>query len=775
MNRLIDLWANTVVKFRVLVIIMTLILLGLSFIPFKNLYFEGSTDMWFIEDDPVLTLYRDLKEMFQNDEYLLIGVKAPENEKNIFTAGALSLIKKMTDFFEEHEAVTKVKAITNFQYIQAKDDILEVTDLIPVEIENISDLSDLQLQQMSDIAAKEEIIHGILITQDLKHTMVSARLVEEKEVGYNPKIKLTQDFKNFIKKEGLDSKGIDFHISGSAAITESFFHYSSADQSVAYPLLIVIVVLLLFLIFRNMAGVLLPVFVIIASVIATIAFIGLNKWPLNMLNMVLPLLITVIALGDSLHIITGFYKERYTGIEPKSAVVNSVKKYFTPCLFTTITTASGFLALASSRLNPVLELGIASAFGVTAAFLFSVTILPAILSFTKGNAKKIERVVKTGKIAKLTDSLADFTFHNKKAITILTALLTLTSIILITQIEVDTNFVRNFKKDFPIRQALEYFDETYKGAVTLEFILDSGKEGGVKEPDFLNRVLDFQNYLESLEFTGKAMSVLNYIMKINKTMHNNMPGSFMLPETRQHVAQYLFLYTSEGPEEDLTDLKDYKERFMRITIRCRVAPSSVTKEWVDSIQKEINTTFNDLKIQITGRAVLFNNMDVYVQQGMISSFSLAMVIIIICFFLFTASFRYGLLSIIPSVLPIVAAGGIMGLFSIYLDLSTMIVAAVTIGIAVDDTIHFMIQYIKARKSGKGEREALRIAISNAGTAILYTSLILVCGFSMLMFSTFVPNIFLGLLGSIVIILALTGDLIVLPAIILLPEKRSPSS
>ncbi len=769
MKKIIDVWANIVVKNRIVTIIAAIILAGIFVLPLKNLYFEASTDMWFVEGDPVLTRYKTLKELFKSDENLVVGIEASQGE-TVFTSKTLDAIKKITDFLDGHEAVDQVRSITNFQYIHGEDDVLDVQDLVPIEIDSISEMSPEQIQAMADIAAKETLIHGLIITKDLKHTLVNARIAEPSEGEGDQKIKLFQDFNTFLEQEGLDKLGIDYKIAGPVAIVANYFFSSMWDQSIIYPLMIVIIIVLLFIIFRSLAGVTLPFVVVLCSAIVALGFTGLMGWPLNMLNVLLPVMLIAIGLCDAIHIIAAFYEQRHSGLEPKAAAIESVKKYYLPCLYTSLTTSIGFMALSVSKLNPVLEFGLSAAVGVIAAFLFSVTLLPAILSFVRGNEKQIARLIEAGGSVKIIQLLPDFTINNRKIILLLTAVVAVLSIVFMSFIEVDTNFVRNFKKEASLRKSIEYFDDAYNGAMTLEFILDSGGNGGVNEPEFLNKALNFQRYVEAHEGTGKASSMLNFLLKLNQVLHNDDSAYYTIPESRELVAQYLFLYTSSGPEEDLTDMQDHNERFLRISVLCNVAPSSVTKQWVETIEKEIEDNYKDLNIVITGRTVLFNNMDVYTQQGMIRSFSLALGLIIICFFVLLRSFSYGLLAIIPSVLPIMVAGGVMGIFGIYLDFSSIVVAAVTIGLAVDDTIHFMMQYIQARKAGKDNKEAIHIAVSHAGRAIFFTSIILFCGFIILIFSTFVPNIYLGLLGGIIILLALVGDLIVLPALITVSKK-----
>ncbi|MCP3678201.1 MAG: MMPL family transporter, partial [Deltaproteobacteria bacterium] len=279
-------------------------------------------------------------------------------------------------------------------------------------------------------------------------------------------------------------------------------------------------------------------------------------------------------------------------------------------------------------------------------------------------------------------------------------------LLLCATIEVDTNFVRNFKEDSTIRQGLDHFDIRYKGALSLEFMLDSGKEEGIKEPEFLKRALEFQEYVSAQEGSGKANSYINYLMKINQSLHNEDPAYYKIPDTRDMVGQYLLLYSNSGPEEDLSDLMTFDGRYMRISVNFEVAPSSVTKQRVEIIQQQIDSRFQDLNITTTGRAALFNKMDVYVLEGLITSFSIAFLIIAICFLVLLRSFRYGLPALIPNLIPILAAGAVMGLFGIYLDFSTLIIAAVTLGIAVDDTIHVMSHYVDARRKGVPQEEAI---------------------------------------------------------------------
>lgn len=244
--------------------------------------------------------------------------------------------------------------------------------------------------------------------------------------------------------------------------------------------------------------------------------------------------------------------------------------------------------------------------------------------------------------------MAPFSYKHRKTIVGMSAAVVLASLILSSQIKVDSDVMGYFKKSSEVRQDAEYFNDTYNGFSTLEIVLNSGKEGGIKEPEFLSQALNFQNYLEELTDTGKAYSVINFLRQINKVLHNGDPSSYVIPDSRELTAQFLLLYESSSPEEDLTDLKTFDEQYLRISVKLKNMPTSQAKQLIASIQKKMDADFHELRGVITGDTVLYVQMDSYILEGLAKSLLLAVGIIVICFFLLLRSIKYGLLSLIPS-------------------------------------------------------------------------------------------------------------------------------
>lgn len=731
------------------------------------LYFDNSNEMWFLPGDPALVQFDLLKERFGDNEYVLIGLTARDQDENLLNQETLEVINKITQYLEDHKYVTKVASLSKYQYMHSVDDVLNTDDLV----EDFEEMPEepAAYQEMSKIMSGEQLAHGFLITEDLKHTLISARALKIKGSS-DHLVELVSETKQFLADSGFEEQGFSFRLMGNPVITERFIFFSQTDMGLMFPGMLALVFIFLAVSFRTVTGTLIPFVVIIGSVLTVIGAMGYLGFAFNILNINIITILMAVGVGDSVHIIMDYYLYRAEGKSPKDAAKASIEVLWMPCFNTSLTTGIGFIALSVSDLNPMREYGYIAAIGVFVAFFISVTTVPAILSFVTGSSKAPQRLAQSGIVARLTAQLTPFTYNNRKPIAILGFILIIGGFSVASQLEVDSNFVNYFKEDAKIRHDIVYFDEQYEGGMNLELMVDSGKADGVKELKFLNRVWEFQKYLESLDEAGQANSLVNYIRKMNQSMNNDDPGAYVIPEdqgqlTMGLVAQYLLLYENTGPEEDLSDLKTSDYQHMRISLRVQNMSTAKLKVFFSEIMDYQKKNFPDLKVAATGNLVLFNNMDTYIQQGLVNSFSLAIGLIVICFFLLFRSIKYGLLSLIPSIFPIVFAGGVMFLLGITLNFGTMIIAAVTFGIAVDDTIHMMNRYIQARRGGKSREESMEAALTETGRALVFTSMIIFCGFMVLLGSSLIPNIYFGLFGGIIILVALFASLVLLPAII----------
>lgn len=767
-QNLIQRWAKAVVEYRWLVIIFTFVFLGAAVYPMKNLYYDNSNELFFLKEDPNIRMFNKLLDRFGDSEYTLIGIEARENERDVFNEETLRVIHKMTDFLEDHEVVTKVSSLSKYQYNHSEDDTLATDNLI--EDFEEWEATPEELQKIRSIMEKETMVHGFLITEDFQHTVIIARTeyIKGKNAHH---VQLVNDLNTYLEQEKLVEKGFNIHVTGQSLIAERFFTITKSDQAWMNPLISVIMIILLFLSFRTISGMMFPWIVIGAAITLVIGFMGLMGWGFNSVNTALPPILIILGIGDAVHLIVEFYHFRNEGFDPKAAAIKSVEALWLPCFYTSVTTAAGFVSLSVTKLVPIQELGLLGALGAIVTFIISVTFLPAIMSFLTSIPESTKRIVQDGWITRFTNSLTEFTFQNRKFLAILGGITLFVSVFSASQITVDTNFVNYFKEKMPLRQDIEYFDRTYYGGSNIDFMVDSGKEGGAKDPEFLQRVLKLEEFIESFEETGNVNSVIDYIQKLNQSMHNDDPSYFVLPDNRNLIAQYLFLYESTSPDEDLTDLKDTSERYLRLSVRIKNLPASKTEALLQKINAELTTNYADLNVESTGGLILLHAQNLYIMDGMVQSFGLALIIIAFCFFFLFRSFKYGVMALIPSITPILFTGGILAFLDISLDMGTMIVGAMTIGLAVDDSIHVMNRYLQAKREGKSVKESVHLAMTESGRAVIFTSLVLISGFSVMAFGSFIPFIYTGIFSGIIMFMALVGDLIFLPAVLFLVEKE----
>ncbi len=765
MKAFIRAWARFVTQRRWLVLGITLVVAGLSFIPMNNIYYDNSNESYFVEGDPNLTAFNQLLELFGDVEYLSIGVVAPESQTNLFTSETLTVIHELTEFLETRPEVTQVRSLSKYEYTHSDDGMLATDDLVE-DFESSADLAEAR-----EIIRGEPMALGSLITEDLRHTRVVAR-VRYKVGSSEKKISLMKSVREFIAEKEFAERGYPLHLSGQPVFTEQFEVLTKRDQAWINPTMAVLMIVILFISFRSVTGMLMPWAVIGTGIILVTGIQGLLGWPHSVVESALVPALIIIGVGISVHVLVEFYHFRAKQLAPRQAAEEAVVHLWVPAFYTALTTAAGFLALGVTELVPVRQFAWLGAIGAMMLFLVAMTLMPALLSFVKPFSPKTRRVVESGKISQLTARLPTLTRNYRKPITLFGSALLAVSLWLIPNIEVDSNFITYFKQDNPTRTDLNYFDRVYNGIQNIDLVIDSGEEGGIHSPELLQKVDQLQAWLEAQPETGAANSLVDFHKQINQALHYDDPDWYRLPDSRAMAAQFLLLYDNTGPNEDLTDAKDFYERYLRVSIPIANMRSSETDQFLTRVQNHIDTQHPDLNVDMTGSLVMYNAQDIYINQGMYRSFMIALAIIGLSFIVLFRSLKYGLIALIPSVVPILMTGSLLVLLDIPLNLGTMIVGAMTIGIAVDDAIHVMNRYLLAKRAGSNTHQAVTRAMTESGRAVVFTSIVLVSGFSVMLLGSFIPYIYTGMFAATIMALALLGDLIFLPALLYWIDGRS---
>ncbi len=769
MKVLIHYWSEFVIRFRLPIILLAAVAIAVGLYNGRDIPFDNTNERYFIEGDPNLIAFDELLELYGDIDYLVVGIEAREQDRDVLVPETLYMIDELTSFLERQPAVTQIRSLTRYQYTHSDSVSMATDDLI----EDVAELEEdpQLLAEVREILAGEELALGTLITDDFRHTRIAARTEHRKgETAHN--VTLVNALNEFIAEQDYAAQGYALHISGQPLINQKFEYHSLRDSQLLNPLMALFMIIVLFISFRSFSGTILPWLVIGGGIITLNGIQGWLGYPHSPVDQALIPTMIIIGIGVSVHVMVEFYHGRQRGLDASAAAKATIIHLWRPAFFTAVTTAAGFFALSVTRIVPVREFAVLGAIGPLLLFLLALTVLPALLSYVPRMSAKTDRAVSESFVTRLTQRVPDFTLRYRNPILAVGFMSMLFAAISVPAIKVDTNYLNYFKQDNPARTDMVYFDETFRGVMPIEVVIDSGVEGGVKEPAFLQRMEAFQNYIESLDSVGEFNTLVDFLKQINQALNGDDPAFYRLPDTPEMTAQFLFLYENSGPEEDLTDMKDFDDRYARMTVPMVNMVASEMDQELQMIRRTLDTEFRDLDVSLTGGMVMFNAQDKYTGEGMFRSFGIALLVVSLFFIMLFRSFKYGLLSIIPSVLPILIAGGVVGLLGISLDLGSMIVGAMTIGIAVDDAIHVMNRYLAAKEAGKSTHDAIYSAMTESGRAVVFSSLILVLGFSVLAFGSFIPIIYVGIFGALIMFLALLGDLLFLPAILYLIDGEN---
>lgn len=769
MNRFSHAWAQAVVKYRNWIILLTVALLIAAPQSFSRLYHDNSNENYFVEHDPNLLAYERLIDRFGEPEYLVIGVPARAGDTDVFEAQTIQMIDELTRFLEDHRHITQVRSLSKYQYTHDDDGMMATDDLFE-DVDELVDNSEL-LGEAREIMRGETLALGKLITNDFQHTQIIARSTYISGENQH-KVELVEEVNKFIKDHDYAAQGYTLFISGDPFIGERFQTLTERDMAWLNPAMFFIILGILIAVFRTFSGTLAPLVVIISTMILVTSIQGLFRWPFTAVNSALIPTVIIISIGTAVHVLVEFFQFRRKGNSPTTAVQHTIEELFFPILFTCITTSIGFIALSVTELAPVREFAMLAAISPMIIFLLSMSTFPAVLTYIKEQRKSMNS--DGSLISRFLVALPTWIAKRRKTLTVFGLLFTIFSLYSVSHIKVDANVANYFKKGSSVNAGLDYFNEHFKGISNFEVIVDTGEDEGIKNPEILARVDALQNAFEAYEETGVATSVVDFYKQINQALHEDDESWFTLPTSREMAAQFLLLYENTGPDEDLSDLKDFNNRYLRVQVPVINMDESKATALLKNVHAMLAKDFPDVNLEITGGLVMNNAQNVYVNNGMFQSFGIAILVIGICFIVLFRSFKYGLVALVPSIIPVLLTGGLVSMAGIHMDLGTMIVGAMTIGIAVDDAIHLMSRYLLMRKRGYKVHDAIQHAMNTSGRAVLLTSLILVSGFSIMLFGSFVSYIYVGLFSAMIMSFALIGDLIFMPAILYVLDAKYDS-
>ena len=486
------------------------------------------------------------------------------------------------------------------------------------------------------------------------------------------------------------------------------------------------------------------------------------------------LLTVILAIGvaDSIHVLAEFFQHTRGGLSRAEAAIASTAELLVPCFFTSITTVAGMLALLSSDLGPIREFGLMAAFGVTTAFVLSMTLGPILLLFVRAPSAQDEWQQGGDHVARFLNGFARISINHSKLVIVVAVCLLVASWYGLQRLEVGANALRYFHEDSDIRQDTSAIDNALGGSTTLELMMET-PDGGLKKPDVIARIESLSQWLRESPYVGEVMSPIDGLKDLNRVMLEQPRGAETLPDSEAMAAQLYLLM--EGDEDfDASVQEDYS--FSRMSVRVRMSDAHKFTEEIPAIERKLQEEYQDdaVKIHLTGFIKLMGEMEDYLVRSQIRSFIIAFIVVTLMLWGLLRSVKLALFSMIPNFTPIFVGLGIMPLLNIPLDPGTTMIGSIALGLVVDDTVHFLVRFRRKMVSGRSIESGIYETVLEAGRPITVTSFVLAISFLILLLGSFNPNINFGLVSAIIILLALVADLMVLPAALKLVRPKLAS-
>lgn len=756
-------YSRWVVQNRWLVLIVMLVLAVAAAAGMKRLAMTTDYRVFFSADNPQLAAFEKLQNTYTKNDNVLV-VMAPKNG-DVFTGATLDAVREYTAMAWQTPHSIRVDSVSNFQHTRGVDDDLIVKDLVPEGALSAEERAGIKRTAI----AEPLLVHRLISTSgDVTAVNVTIHAPEKDPRKEIPEV--VAHVRADVEKLRAKYPDIAFHLTGTVMMNNAFPEAQKNDMRTLVPIMFGVVLVLMYLLLRHAAGVFVTLLVIALAIASGLGLWGWLSGRLTPPTASVPTIILTLAVADCIHILGSYlHKLRQGAASRAEAMTEALRVNLQPVFLTSFTTAVGFLSMNFSDSPPFRDLGNMVAGGVMLAFVFAVTVLPALVVILPGRAR---REATFGE--KQISALGGWVTKNVNKILVAGVVIAAVLVSGIPRNELNDAFVEYFGKATQFRQDTDFATERLTGIYTVDYSLSAGRPEGVADPAFLKTLDAFAEWFRAQPEVVHVNSFSDIMKRLNMNLHGDDRSYYRVPENRELAAQYLLLYEMSLPFGlDLNNQLNVEKSSVRLTVTAK------------------NITTNELRaLEARGRAwleknapaqmvshgaspaIMFAHIGERTMKSMWSGNAIGMVAITLTLMIAFRSFGFGLVSMLPNILPVLLAFGIWGYSVGQVGLSLSIVFGMTLGIVVDDTIHFMSKYLRARREqGLDAEAAVRYVFDTVGTALWVTSVVLIAGFAVLAASDFKMNSGMGTLSALTIGLALLADFLLLPALVLkLKEK-----
>jgi uncharacterized protein len=760
--RFLDRFIHMTFVGRWLVITVVLVFAVLLGAQLSKLQFTSDYRVYFGPSNPQLQAYNSFERIYTSNDTLFIAIQP--NEGDVFASEVLSVVEALTEKAWQVPYSVRVDSLTNYQHTSGVGDDLMVGSLV----EDASNLDEQSLSRIRDIALSEPILVNRLISPDGRTTGIVITLMfpgADHSVHLPEAVEATRALVEELSESNPNTK---VAFTGWPRLSQVLIDISIDELTRLAPFMFGVLILMTGLMLRTWSGVVATMAVVLVASVTAMAFAVLSGIWLTPGTAISPIVVLTIAVADCVHIVMTMNDQMQEGQHKRQAIAESIRINAQPVFLTSLTTMIGFLSLNFSDSPPFQELGNITAVGVAASWVLSMTFLPALLAILPARVLQRSR-----QKVRIMTRLGDFVVSHRGVILLITAGITLLFVSLTPLNDIDDDFVSWFDESIPARADTDFVQENLTGTYQMEFSIEVGSARSVTDPIYLKDLERFSVWLRSQSETQHVYSLADVMKGLNKSLNGDVPAAYVLPEHADLAAQYLLLYEMSLPYGlDLGSQINNARTASRLTAILR----NVTSTEIRTLARASEAWFQEnAEIaetdEATGIGIMFAFISVRTIRSMFVGTGIAFLLITGVIILALRNLKLGLLSLLPNVLPVVITFGLWGLFVGQIGMVASLVTALTLGLVVDDTVHMISKYHRARRDlGMNAHDSIRYTYLHVGKAIVATTLILFAGFAVVAQSVFQINEQLGILTIMTISTALLLDLFFLPALIMSIDK-----
>ncbi len=761
-------WYTRLTQQPWLVLLLSVLLLVVASYGGKNLYFEGDYRIFFDGNNQQLQAFDEIQATFSKSDNISIVIAPADGE--IFTVSTLTLIQQLTEQAWMVPYTSRVDSLANYQHTQAVQDDLLVEDLLLEE----HPLTKARVEYVKQVALNEPALVNSMVSASGKVSVINITIQMPEIDKTAESVEVNRYVDDLINDYRQHYPEVEFHKAGIIALNGAFVKAAQDDSATLVPAMFLIILVFLTIMLRSILSVAATLIIIVGSVAATLGITGWLGMYITTATVNIPTLVMTLAVADCVHIIAAMRHKMKHGANRLDAVNHSVAINAMPILITSVTTAIGFLMMNMSD-SPVLQqFGNVAALGVMLACGLSVTLLPAllkILPITVASAPE-----STAKKPSIFDRLADFVIDYHRIMLPLSIVVICLAGLAIPLNKVNDDSVRYFDHTSDFRQAADFMEKEISGMTNISVAIKTAESQGIASPKFIAALGEFTDWLRSQPNIDHVATLSDTYKRLNQNMHGDQASYYRLPQDRQLAAQYLLLYEMSLPFGlDLNNQLNIDKSSVKLVVTTQNLGSAELVALEQQIYQWFEEHASQYQVVASSPNLMFAHIGETNMASMLTTLPITLLLVSALMIFALKSLRLGLISLMPNVAPAVIGFGLWSLISGEINLGLSVVVTLTLGIVVDDAVHFLTKYQRARASGQDTQQAIRYAFHTVGRALWITTVVLVAGFSVLAMSSFRLNSDMGLLSAIVIFIALVVDFVFLPALLMKFDKQHDQS